>query len=184
MSYTTGVPKKKRRGGGGCCGCFFLVLAVLVGLFFAARKWAPNRLVQAEGWARQKAVAKYPVLDRWIPAPTKPTTSIVPVATAPLSASPTPAPIPAPASAKPLGGFDILSQPPPFTEVTVGTGPEAQLGQTVVVRYGTGKTPELPETFMLGATETTPELEAVVRGMKVGGKRKLGELEVELVKIL
>jgi len=184
LSYPTGLPKKKRRGDGGCCGCFFLVLAVLVGLFFAAHKWAPNRLVQAEGWARQKVVEKYPVLDRWIPTPVKPTTPAVPVTPTSVVSSPTPTPTPAPASAKPLGGFDILSQPPAFTEVTIGTGTEAKLGQTVVVRYGAGKTTELPETFMLGATETTPELEATVRGMKVGGKRKLGELDVELVKVL
>lgn len=66
----------------------------------------------------------------------------------------------------------------------MGTGAEAKLGQTVLVRYGAGKPADAPEMFMIGASEVDPALEAGVKGMKVGGKRRLGTLEVELVKVL
>ncbi len=69
-------------------------------------------------------------------------------------------------------------------DVVVGTGQEAQLGQTVVVHYSANKPSELPEIFMLGTSDVSETLDKAVRGMRVGGKRKLAELEVELVKML
>lgn len=195
MAYGASTPKKRkpRRGGGGCCGCLILVLALLVGVFFLARKWAPNHLNNALSWSRTQAVTKYPVLDRWLPqakATPKPSVFEPPApAATPLSpsATPEPAPTPAPVAApsQPAGrGFEILSTTPAFTDQIIGTGAEAKLGQTVVVRYGAAKPTDAPETLMLGATEVAPELEAGIRGMKVGGKRKIGETEIELVKVL
>jgi FKBP-type peptidyl-prolyl cis-trans isomerase 2 len=54
----------------------------------------------------------------------------------------------------------------------------------VVVRYGATKPVNPAEMFMVGSGELDPTLEAAVKGMKVGGKRKLGEIEIELIKIL
>ena len=72
----------------------------------------------------------------------------------------------------------------PATEILVGAGAEVTLGQTVVVRYGATKPANPAEMFMVGSGEIDPTLEAAVKGMKVGGKRKLGEIEIELIKIL
>lgn len=188
---TDKTPRRKRRGKGGCCGCLIVLIAVLVGLLWLARKWAPNHLNRGLQWSRGQVITRYPVLDRWLPqAPGTPPPSVfeppvaapqtpspsLPVATpTPAVASPEPSPSPAPTA--------TLGNAVP-TEVLVGNGAEAKVGQTVQLRYGAGRPADAPEVFMIGASEVDPALEAGVKGMKVGGKRKLGELEVELVKVL
>ena len=183
---SAGSPRrsKPRRGRGGCCGCLVVLILLLSGGLWLARKWAPNHLNRGLAWSRTQIVTKYPVLDRWLPqAPgAHPPTVFEPPAPAPL-ASPAPAaspsPTPSPAS---------ISSPEPLsgtaTDILVGAGAEVTLGQTVVVRYGAAKPTNPAELFMVGSGEIDPTLEAAVKGMKVGGKRKLGAIEIELLKIL
>jgi peptidylprolyl isomerase len=68
-------------------------------------------------------------------------------------------------------------------DITVGTGPEAQAGDTVSVHYTgtfvTGQTFDsslergTPFTFTLGQGDVIQGWDEGVQGMKVGGKRKL-----------
>ena len=170
----SGTPKK-RRGRGGCCGCLVVLILLLGGSLWLARKWAPNHLNRGLSWSRTQLVAKYPVLDRWLPqAPgTPPPTVFEP---------PKPVPTPGASPAPPLP--TALPSTGPATELLVGSGAEAKLGQTILVRYSGTKPTQAPERFMIGASEADVALESAVRGMRVGGRRKLGELEIELLKVL
>ena len=173
---------KKRRGRGGCCGCLILLVLILGGGLWLARKWAPNHLNHGLAWSRIQLVKKYPVLDRWVPqAPNTAPASVFEPPTPAASPSPspaavaTPAPSPIPTEALPSG---------PAVDLVVGSGAEAKLGQTVSVRYSGNKPAEAPELLMLGASDVDPALDTAIRGMKVGGKRRVGAVEVELVKVL
>lgn len=192
MSTSTATDKplrRKRRGRGGCCGCLIVLIAVLVGLLWLARKWAPNHLNQGLRWSRGQVITRYPVLDRWLPqAPGTPPPSVFEPPLAPTPAPSLPEATPTPVVASP----EPSATPTPTavresavpTDLLVGNGAEAKVGQTVQVRYGAGRPADAPEVFMIGAHEVDPALESGVRGMKVGGKRKLGTLELELVKVL
>lgn len=182
----SGAPKK-RRGRGGCCGCLVVLILLLGGSLWLARKWAPNHLNRGLSWSRTQLVAKYPVLDRWLPqAPGAPPPTVF----EPPKPTPTPGASPAPVQASPAPELAATPLPTalpstgPATELLVGSGAEAKLGQTVQVRYGGTKPAQAPERFMVGASEVDAALESAVRGMKVGGRRKLGELEIELLKVL
>jgi FKBP-type peptidyl-prolyl cis-trans isomerase len=90
-----------------------------------------------------------------------------------------PAPGPTPGAARPSesgGGLGI-------TELTVGGGAEAREGRTVAVHYS-GLLPDgrkfdssyergRPIEFVLGKGMVIPGWEQGIRGMKVGGRRKL-----------
>ena len=189
MPTSTPTPGRKKRGGGGCCGCLIVLILLLVGVLWLARKWAPNHLNRGIAWGRSQAVTRYPVLNRWLPEapgarpnsvfepPVAPTASPAPE---PVTASPVPPTAPPTPSPAPTATLDSGAP----TELVVGTGAEAKLGQTVQIHYGAGKPADTPELFMIGANEVDPALESGVKGMKVGGKRRLGTLEVELVKVL
>ena len=182
----SGAPKK-RRGRGGCCGCLVVLVLVLGGSLWLTRKWAPNHLNRGLAWSRTQLATKYPILDRWLPqAPgTHPPTVFEPPKPAP-----TPGASPAPVQTSPAPELATAPLPTaapstgPATELLVGSGTEAKLGQTVQVRYSGTKPAPVPERFMIGASEVDGALESAVRGMKVGGRRKLGELEIELLKVL
>lgn len=190
MSTVSGTSKPRRRGRGGCCGCLIVLLLLIVGALWLARKWAPNHLNRGLAWSRERVVQRYPVLDRWVPQPpgAHPATVFepsVPVASAPptpapMATSPSPVPTPAPTVGTPEP-TSLGSEKP--VELVVGTGTATALGQTVQVKYSTAPPPG-PEVFMVGAGEVEPALEEAVKGMKVGGKRRIGAVELELVKIL
>ena len=101
-----------------------------------------------------------------------------------------PAVTPASTTAPEAGGPPPVSAQPTvtasglqITEVEVGTGEEAQTGQTVSVHYtgwladGTKFDSSLdrgqPLTFVLGAGQMIPGFDEGVAGMKVGGMRRL-----------
>nr|WP_309688641.1 hypothetical protein [Armatimonas sp.] len=187
MSSTpTGTVKRKKRGKGGCCGCLIVLILLLGGSLWLVRKWAPNHLNRGLAWSRTQTVAKYPALDRWLPkAPGATPPSVFEPTTAPPQPtvpSPTPPSLTSP-SPTPQPVATTLDESAPM-DMVVGTGQEAKLGQTVMVRYSANKPAELPEIFMLGTSDVSEELDRAVRGMRVGGKRKLAALEVELVKML
>lgn len=71
-----------------------------------------------------------------------------------------------------------------MVDIAVGAGGQCGVGQTVVVRYGAPSPNNLPEVFMLGSGDVADTLDGAVRGMRVGGKRRQGNLEFELVKVL
>ena len=66
----------------------------------------------------------------------------------------------------------------------MGTGASVTVGQTVEIHYGANKSLGAPERFMLGASEVDQALETAVRGMRVGGKTHVGDVEIELIKVL
>ncbi len=186
MALPPSGTSKKRRGRGGCCGCLVVLILLLGGSLWLARKWAPNHLNRGLAWSRVQIVTKYPVLDRWLPqAPGKHPKTVFepvrPIATASpaprdvIAASPEPSVAPSPR---------VPSQAGPAIDIVVGAGTEAKVGQTVEVRYSGTPLLKAPERFMIGASEVDTALEAAVRGMKVGGQRKLGDSQIELVKVL
>jgi hypothetical protein len=188
--------KRKTRTKGGCCGCFILALALLIGVFWLARKWAPNHLNQGLEWGRGKITEKAPIADRFLPHYTKATPVIsatpminaTPMASATPIAAITPAPVATPAfEATPAPFREAVaagSGDGAFTDVQIGTGAEVKIGQSILVKYASPAPKDAPELFMVGAGEVSAELESGVLGMKVGGKRKLAQTEVELIRIL
>ena len=178
--------KRKRRGGGGCCGCLLVVLLVLGGSLWLARKWAPNHLNRGLAWGRVQVVTKYPALDRWLPrvAGAPPTTVFEPSSTPAPIASPVPLPLPTPGPAHAATAEPVSRGTHVPTELVVGTGATAGIGQTVEVRFGAKKPATVPERFMLGAGDVEEALDRAVRGMRVGGKRQVDDIEIELVRVL
>ena len=181
-------PRRKRRGGGGCCGCLIVLLLLVGGGLWLARKWAPNHLNRGLLWSRGQAVKRYPMLDRWLPQAPGATPKTVFEPPAPSLSAPSPMPSPPPPTPSPTRESSPSPAPPlsaetGVVEVVVGTGVAVDVGRTVQVRYTPERATE-PTLFMVGAHEVDSALETAVKGMKVGGKRKLGSVEIELVKVL
>ena len=54
-----------------------------------------------------------------------------------------------------------------------------------VLRHQSGERPAAaPELLMLGASDVDLALDRAIRGMREGGKRRVGAVEIELVKVL
>lgn len=154
-------------------GCGWIVLA-LAGAGWLLWRTQPAPVRAAGAWIASAGGA---ALRRARPTPTpaaSPSPSPEPEAAPSPEPEPTPSPEPeaTPAPEPPEDETRSASQTPAAPETTdlsVGTGPVAEMGKTVLARIDG----QAPVAIMLGAGDAPAAIEAGVLGMRAGGRRRI-----------